>query len=129
MIVNENCIKLILNKVPEFELAWQAHLEFWGDEKAGLSNDLSEFASYLVDNIETLSIDKRQDIFLFIEICLNEGDESVKDAVASCLLENLLNAVSEGLVDSKLFVNLLGQESKKLCKSWDEFTGVKTPGL
>lgn len=122
-------MELILRKVPEFEPTWLAHLEFWGDDKAGLSNDLSEFACYLVDNVELMSTNKRLDIFVFIETCLIKGDESVKCAVATCVLENLINSASEGKINSNLFVNLLGQESKKFCKAWDKFTGIKTPGL
>ena len=120
---------LILNKVPDFEPAWQAHLEFWCDDKAGLSNDVSEFSSYLINNLNLISGNKRQEIFLVIEDCLNDGDDRVKDAIATCLLENLLNAVSEKQLASELFIDLLGKESKKYCKSWDDFTGISTPGL
>ncbi|MCU7556014.1 hypothetical protein OCL06_15595 [Alteromonas sp. ASW11-19] len=119
----------ILNIVPEFEPEWQSHLEFWGDDEAGLSNDLAEFASYLVNNLGCIPSDKREELFLFVEACLREGDDMVKDAIATCFLENLLNAVSEKRVDACLFVNFLGTESRKFCKSWDEFTGVNTPGL
>ena len=120
---------LILDKIPDFEPVWQAHLDFWGDDEAGLSNDLAEFASYLVNTLSSLSSDKRKELFLLVEVCLNEGDEEVKDAIATCLLENLLNAVSEERVDALLFVGFLEDESRKFCKSWDEFTGIETPGL
>ncbi|MEI8632415.1 hypothetical protein P4S72_11190 [Vibrio sp. PP-XX7] len=86
----------------------------FGDDEAGLSNDLAEFASYLVDSLGSISIDKREELFLFVEACLSEGDEMVKDAIATCLLENLLNAVSEERIDAHLFVNLLGTESRKV---------------
>lgn len=129
MISHGNCIELVLGTVPEFEPAWQAHLKFWGNDKAGLSNDLAEFASYLIDNIDCLSSGKREDIFLLVERCLSEGDDAVKDAVATCFLENLLNAVSEKRIEASSFVKFLGAKSRTFCEAWDDFTGLNTPGL
>ena len=122
-------MELILNKVPEFEPAWQAHLEFWDGDEAGLSNDIAEFSAYLIENLASISSDRRKELFLFIESCLIEGDKLVKDAISTCLLENLLNAVSGERVSPDLFVDFLGTESRSYCKSWDEFTGFSTPSL
>lgn len=58
-----------------------------------------------------------------------EGNDKVRDAVATCFLENLINAVAWGRIPSSSFIHLLGEESKKYYKAWDEFTGVKTEGL
>jgi len=129
MITYENCIELFLNKVPGFEPAWQAHLEFWGNDTPGLSNDISKLSSYLINNLHLMSSDKREEVFLLVESCLEEGDEMVKNAVATCLLENMINAVSSGRVEAHLFVGLLGEESRNFCKAWDDFTGTHTQGL
>ncbi len=129
MVSNNNCMNLILDMVPEFKAAWQDHLDFWGSDQAGLSNDMAEFSSFLIANIEKISEERKQDIFLFAEKCLEEGDESVKDAIATCFLENILNAVSDEAISPEIFIKYLGEKSKEFCKSWDEFTGVSTPGL
>lgn len=129
MISHENCIELILDQVPEFYPTWQAHLEYWKDDKAGLSLDLAEFAHYLIDNIESLSSGKRESIFLLVEACLSDGDDAVKNGIATCFLEDLLNAVSAERIEPSSFVKFLGVESREFCKAWDEFTGDNTPGL
>lgn len=70
-----------------------------------------------------------KEIFLLIEYFLNEGDRDVQDAVATCFLENLINATSWKTLKPETFLCYLGPESRAYCKAWDEFTGVKTQGL
>ena len=48
---------------------------------------------------------------------------------ATNFLEGLQNIESSGQVSASEFVPFLGSKSKEYCKAWDEFTGVKTPGL
>ncbi|WP_447895911.1 DUF7674 family protein [Vreelandella sp. GE22] len=129
MITHKNCIGLFIDKTPGFEPVWQAHLEFWGNDIPGLSNDISKLSSYLIKNLHLISKDQRKEIFLLVESCLEKGDEMVKNAVATCLLENMLNAVSSERVEAHLFVDLLGEKSRNFCKAWDDFTGVHTQGL
>jgi len=78
-------------------------------------------------NIE--KIDKIKNIFSLIEFFMIEGNDGVKGAAASCFLENLINYTSWGSLKPETFLCYLGKESKKYCKAWDEFTGVKTEGL
>jgi hypothetical protein len=66
-------------------------------------------------------------LFGLIERLLTEGTSAVRDAAATCFLENLINR-SDSL-DPRLYAPLMGQESRKYCRAWDDFTGVKTPGL
>lgn len=68
-------------------------------------------------------------VFDVAERLMVEGDNEVKDAVATCFLENLLNVASAGRIDASKFVDLLGPESRAYCRAWDEFTGVHTEGL
>lgn len=66
-------------------------------------------------------------LFHLIERLLTEGSSEVREAAATCFLENLVNR-SDSL-DPRLYVSMLGPESRKYCCAWDDFTGVKTPGL
>lgn len=66
-------------------------------------------------------------LFNLIERLLTEGSAEVRDAAATCFLENLTNR-SDSL-DPRLYVPLMGPESRNYCRAWDDFTGVKTPGL
>lgn len=131
MIDKEECIKLILKKFPGFHKTWEEHLKWWGDDIPGFSNDVAVFSRYTKDLLtkEAENLNEIREIFDFVEILMQKGTDDVKDAAATCFLENLINASSGGSISSRSFVHLLGEESVKYCKAWDEFTQVKTEGL
>lgn len=131
MITEEQYMVLILEKFPNFKKMWSEHLEWWGDEKAGLSNDMAVFSRYTIELLKNSEINHTElhEIFILIEKFMTDGSENLKDAVATCFLENIINATSWKTVNPLSFVNLLGAESKNFCKAWDEYTGVKTEGL
>jgi hypothetical protein len=87
-----------------------------------------EFTDYVSDLIEQGETKDLPRIFTFIEKLIVEGDQDVKDAAATCFLENLIN-YSDNTIPASSFVPLLGPKSRDYCKGWDEFTGVKTEGL
>ena len=66
-------------------------------------------------------------LFDLVERLLLEGSSEVRDAAATCFLENLVNR--SDTLDPRLYVALLGPESRNFCCAWDELTGQKTPGL
>ncbi len=133
---------LISEKFPEFAPIWNSYkLEyeisseeifgitpFWGD--TSFAGGMSKFSDYVIN----LLIQKNpnpsliEEIFTYIEFLLVNGDEDVQTVVATCFLENILNVTPEQ-IDPKRFVAYLGIESRKYCRAWDEFTGVKTEGL
>lgn len=130
MIQKEMCMKLVLKEFPNFRTLWQEHLDWWGKDVPGLSNDMSAISDYTINLLKNnQSSHEIKNIFNFIEQLIIDGDQSVRDAATTCFLENLINATSWKRILASSFVHLLGPESKKYCKAWDEFTGVKTEGL
>jgi hypothetical protein len=126
MITNTQCMELILTRFPEFEATWSEHLKFWGDDKAEIGNDVAAFAGY-AESLIARKDPLVRPIFDYVEECLLHGDESVKIAFKTSFLENLLNA--EDRIDLQSFVCFLGEESKRFCKEWNEFTGVDVSGI
>jgi hypothetical protein len=122
-------MKTILERVPAFRVQWQTHLDYWNGEDAGLCNDISQFSHYVTELVVNDQLENLSEIFNLIEQLTVDGDAEVKNAIATCFLENLLNVASTGRVDARKFVNLLGPKSRAYCKAWDEFTGVRTEGL
>ncbi len=129
MITEQNCMSWILQNVPGFQGRWDAHLSYWDGEDAGLCNHIAEFSRYVGDLITENQVEQTKPIFRMIEHLMLHGDVTVKDAVATCFLENLINRTSTGDIPAANFVHLLGPESRAYCRAWDEFTGVKTEGL
>lgn len=129
MILENECVGKILKVVPEFKKDWDAHVEYWGDDKAGLCNDVAEFSEYIVNNVKSLDHESLKKISDLIEELICDGDEVVVEATKTCILENILNSTSNDGEAGKKIVRYLGEESKKYCRAWDEFTGVETEGL
>lgn len=130
MISEDECMKLILEKFPDFIGVWQEHLAWWDDEIPGFSNNMSVFSRYVVCLLQGENrLSEIKDIFLFIESLLVSGTDIVKNAATTCFLENLLNALSDDRITASSFVPLLGSESKRYCKAWDQFTEIRSPLL
>jgi hypothetical protein len=129
MISKTQCMDLITSTVPEFSQAWEEHRDYWKSEEAGLCNDIAAFSRYVKDQIDQGKSDSLKKIFDLIEGLLADGDQEVRNAVATCFLENLLNQVSANKLLSSTFVSFLGPNSKAYCKAWDSFTAVRTEGL
>ena len=126
MIDKEECMNLILCQFPEFEATWLEHKNFWGNDEAGIGNDVAAFARYTEELI--LRKDPQLPfIFNFVEECLLKGSEQVRIAFRTSFLENLLNA--EDRIDLQSFICFLGEHSKRYCRDWNEFSGVDVPGI
>lgn len=128
-ITSNNCIEFLRNTFPGFKEEWSRHLAFWEGEEAGLCNDISAFSRYVVKVIQEKDSVQLQDIFDVVEHCVCSEDQALKMAFTTCFLENLLNYFSSGEIDVSVFVPFLGEQSREFCKAWDDFTGVKTPGI
>lgn len=123
---------MILAKFPEFanSIRWKEHLKFWEGEEPPFSIEMSEFSSFIADSLNNNDSNINfHEVFSFIENLIAQGEQEVKDAATTCFLENLLNYDSAGRIKASSFIHLLGPRSKEYCKTWDEFTDVKTPGL
>jgi hypothetical protein len=128
MITSNQCMELILLSFPGFRERWNEWVAWWDGEESGLSNDMAEFSRYVADLIIQGQNEDLPQIFDYIETLMVEGDNEVKNAAATCFLENLINR-SDRSFSPLSFTPLLGPESRDYCKGWDEFTGVKTKGL
>jgi hypothetical protein len=110
-------------------MRWKAHLESSAEGEHGLCIDLSEFSDHVVDLIKTDHTDELKVIFDLVEDLIVSGDAQVRDAITTCFLENLLNAVSPTGIPASAFVAFLGPNAREFCRAWDKFTGVQTEGL
>ncbi len=66
-------------------------------------------------------------LFALVETYIAGGQQDLRDAAATCFIENLQN-VSDN-VDSELWVPYTGKATRQFALAWDEFTGVKTNAL
>lgn len=133
MVSENKLLEILLNEFPDFEKIWEKeNQEYWKDEDLAVGFAIIEFSRYVQDLITAKKLQDKEKIkraFFLAENFMVKGDDKVKDLIATCFLENLINTAAWGKICPESFVHLLGEESKKYCKTWDEFTGVKTKGL
>jgi hypothetical protein len=114
----------LVERFPGFRPRWDAHVDFWEGEEAGLCNDVAEFAHYIH---ETLEHDPDSEVLpaalTRAEELLETGTDEVKDAIATCFLENLVNRITQETAYTQTFVSLLGPRSLEYCRAWNEFSG------
>lgn len=64
-----------------------------------------------------------------VEHLLVEGNQNVKDGIATGFLEALQHQADSGRGSFARINPFFGKESRAYCHAWDKFTGAKTPGL
>jgi hypothetical protein len=101
----------------------------WSPDVPPLTIVFSTFGRSLCTNAPTSTEAELAETFAAIEDLVTQGNEKVKDAVATGMLEAMLAESSPGKFDMSKIVSFLGPETKAYCRSWDTFTGIKTPGL
>jgi hypothetical protein len=130
MIQTEDILELITDCYPEFGPRWNEGSLFWPEEgqMPTACGILSEFSYLIAEQLEEERVSNIPSVFALIERFLAEGSEEVKDAAATCFLENLHNRVPEEIA-ATFFVPFLGPRSREYCRAWDRFCGTETEGL
>ena len=120
----------VLARFPGFAPMWEEHLEFWGGDVRGVGNDVAEFSAYVRKRLEGRErTEELERIFAFAEEMMRDGDEAVKDQIATNLLENVVNSAGQDDAYDALFVSLLGPLSLAYCQEWNRFSGGGIPAL
>jgi hypothetical protein len=130
MIESRELPERILACFPAFEERWNEESLFW--PAAGISPTacgiLAELSGLIAEHLMRKEIAGIPAVFALMEQLLVDGTEEVRDAAATCFLENLHNRVPEK-IDPQSFVPFLGPQSREYCRAWDQFCGTTTEGL
>jgi hypothetical protein len=129
MLAPADVIPRVLDAVPEFEAAWDAHMAYWDRVSPGVCLDLAALSEFALDQATAGDSKLFARVMDVIERVLAESDEDAENLLVTCFLETLLNYVSAGRLSAHLLVANLGPRSRILGKAWDNATGVQTEGL
>jgi len=121
-----------LNEIaPGFDAVWSGWLkedEEYGDgDKPSVHDIFLEFNNFIISLLDSLSLQTKSKLFVYIENALTSADETLNNAVATCFLESLVQKSLQYKPENAF--PFLGPESKAYCKAWEEFNGMKTEGL
>jgi hypothetical protein len=108
---------LLLAACPSFAEAWEEHRRWWGDEEAGLYNDLAQLAHHLVRLIGEKRTRELPELFRLVERLVVDGDDYVQEAATIGLLEDIQTLAGHARAVNpeagpEAFVPYLGAESR-----------------
>ena len=130
MSVAETTKGELLSLCPDFAEWWDDESDLWTEENGSFTvrGVFAVFSHYIADKLGRGNDPHLVAVFKYVESQLTEDDCELDNAATTCFLENLMNRVPEKIRPANL-VPLLGPKSRRFCRGWDEFCGVKTEGL
>jgi hypothetical protein len=143
MVFTNKYTKVLMERIPDFAISetLKNECEFEADAGqlsiAGVFNCLTSYVQYELMMNNELITKEEINIYNVIEEMIttysgfpvNSEESDFDTAACTCFLENLINIADAGRVKYERFIPYLGKNSKNFCRAWDEFTGVKSPGL
>jgi hypothetical protein len=109
----------ILRLVPEYARSLEDLREDWRPEEPELCMRLSALVWWMTSEIGTGRRDFGR-LPEYLDSLLESGSKEVRDAVASCFVENLVNRAPE-LIPRDLLQSLLGVNGRQVAESWEKF--------
>ena len=95
---------------------WKAELLFYPV--------LGLIGSYIVENYESIPEKCMRNLFSLIEDGVNSEDKYISTAIATELLEAMVNKGDGNLERWRIIWKNFGKESKEYIKAWNKFCGV-----
>ena len=123
----EQAYKLLTGLHKALKIKFDEEIEYWKPDPLLSTVMTGSFGEVLVEQESEFTDEEYRSVFSAVENLLLNYNEEVGTAVATGLLEALIQLSDQR--NPARFVYFLGEEAKKYCIAWDEFTGVKTPGL
>jgi hypothetical protein len=120
-----DALALLLDATPGFEERWRLHLEHWGRAPRGLCIDVEELVVHVEEWIKRDNANGLAHLFEVVEQLLADGDDYVRDAVATCFVESLVNRVPQ-TIPSATLGRLFGPRSADAARAWNLFWGFPT---
>lgn len=98
----------------------------------GASSDFMQVVAvsrWLSSSIGDISDDGLRRILDVVEDAAANGEEAAKNAATTGFLEHLQNRAASDAFPFARIVPMLGTSCLDFCRAWDDFAGVRTPGL
>lgn len=125
-ISREAMFQPLLAAEPDFRPLWEAFLAEWaGEKEPPLYLALSDLSRFLVARLEAEHTNRFVAVFGVVERWLTEGDQYVREAAASGLIETLQNTGLYATGRPEAFLAWLGPEA---LRSWREIEAFWAEG-
>lgn len=143
MVFTNKYSKVLIDKFQNFAKSEQLQeaIEYEADGEyvnaCTVFTGLTDYVVYELINKNNEITNEEVEIYKYIEDIRkrysnfpdNTEEKDLDASACSCFLENLINRASAKRISYERFIPYLGEKSREYCRAWDEFTGVKSPGL
>lgn len=125
----EEAIAFLRELFPGFDAEIRRLCDEWAPEEPPFTVLMASVGHRIANEVDAYSkAPNAERLSRGIERMLCDGNEEVKNAVATGLLEALMGSVGQKPDAERLF-HQLGPQAKEYCRAWDRFTGVRTAGV
>jgi hypothetical protein len=122
-------IRLLLLSAAPIQARYEVLIKDWSPDMPPITLIFSAIGREFSSVNGQLSNAEHSSFWNAVEDLMVNGDEDVKNGVATGLIEAVLSEVTLGRLAARRFVDHLGPATKAYCRSWDEFTGCMTEGI
>jgi hypothetical protein len=117
-------VSSLIQASTELKAADSEMISWWEPDQVAPTVRMAGFGARFAASFDLISESERERILELIEQFLEEGDDTVKDSVATGFLEALLAESSAGRFDFSQIETTLGPKSRAYCRAWNRFTGA-----
>lgn len=125
MIDHDEAINRFIAMSGLFKESFDENVLYW-KEGGSVSIIWSGFGRVLITNLDSFEHEELVALFFTVEEFLCCGTESLKNNVATCFLEAVINRVSD---NNNGIVRYFGEQARAYCIDYDNFAGRTTAGL
>jgi hypothetical protein len=124
----DQSLRLLADSLPPLRDALDHLCREWLPAEPPFTVTMGMLGRTLCANVATADDVAIQRIAELLETLLSDGTDAVRSGVTTGLLEALIAASATQPAALRLFKEL-GPMAIAYCRGWDQFTGVRTPGV
>ena len=126
-----DCLRVLLERHPDFAPTWNQHLAQWGADQRGDYTDASCFVDWVADAIHRNDQRLLAEAAASLEFLLERADEELETLIAVGVFEGITNRClhdPQGIPFRRM-ASHLGRRSHRICAALDRGWGTRTDGI
>lgn len=125
-IDSNTALKRLVTTADFLQMAYERLVADWQPDAPPLTIIFADLGRTLCRHVGALPEATTRELCVNIEDLMMHGDEAVKNAVATGMLEAVLSESSAKRFDISALARWFGPKTKAYCLAWDAFTGIQS---
>lgn len=111
-----------------FRIAYESVVAKWAPDPVPVTIIFSAIGRAFSGYIDQINDSDKSIFWKEVDLLISAGDEEVKNAICTGLIEAVADEVSSGKIGCSCFIEHVGPKARDYWRAWDAFTGCKTFG-